>query len=780
MKFTVSWLREFLDFTQDVDALSKTLTSLGLEVDALTPMAAGLESFTVAHILEAIHHPDADKLRICTVETHTGTRQIVCGAPNARKGIKVILADIGDIIPTNGMKIKPTAIRGVESVGMLCSARELGLGTDHEGIMELPQDAAIGAKMIDVLHLNDTLLDIAITPNRGDCLGVYGIARDLAAKGFGTLKPLAAVNKPDLPSAVPVTITSQACKHFVVYQIDKVKNAPSPEWLQRRLRSIGLNPISALVDITNYFTHSYGRPLHVYDAACIKDGFTIRGAKGGETLTALDGKDYALPKDACIIADDTAPIGIAGIIGGQATGCSDKTQSVLLEAAWFDPIAIAEAGRALQIDSDARYRFERTVDAAKTEDFAARAAQMIVELCGGRITARSVAGSAPDLKRTITYDPDMMQQRTGMLVAEAKQREILQDLGCIVDAAWNITTPSHRPDIEGAPDITEEILRIIGYDALEETLLPPRRLQPYSPSSTERIRRCLQARGLDEVVHFAFVSEPQATHFSKDFIRVSNPISTELSVMRPHLFADMLPALKRNHDRNNHHVSHFEIGTIFEGLAPDQQPVRAATLRTGSSALHWNAAPKAYTIYDAKADLCAMLDACGIASSQLMITRDVPDYYHPGKSGRLSLGPKHILGYFGELHPALQRGFDIDMPIYASECLIDALPDKQKSQSKQALKRNIFQNSRKDFAFIIDKNIDAKMLYDAIMRADKQLIQQVVLFDSYEGQHIEQSKKSLAFAVTLQAEGRTLQEDDISSVSNAIIKAAEKIGAVLR
>ncbi len=780
MKFTISWLREFLDFDADIDTLSHTLTAIGLEVDKLTHLSDGLESFTVAHIQSTAPHPDADKLQVCTVNTHTGVRQIVCGAPNARADIKVILADIGDTIPTNGMKIKPAKIRGVESAGMLCSARELGLGEDHDGIMELPHDAEVGAKAIDVLHLNDTLIDIAITPNRGDCLGVYGIARDLAASGLGTLKTPEQVTFDSLPDALNITINTDKCAHFVAYQIDNVKNAHSPEWLQQRLRSIGLKSISALVDITNYFTHAYGRPLHVYDASALSGGIIVRESKEGEKLKALDGKDYTLPESICVIADEKTALGIGGIIGGEPSGCTNDTTSVILEAAWFDPIAIAEAGRALQIDSDARYRFERTVDAAMTESYAALAAQMITELCGGNITARSIAGQAPDLTRDIAYKPEYMMQRTGMDVTEDAQREILEKLGCSVSPDWKIKTPPYRPDIEGSADITEEILRIVGYDALEEVALPMTAAKAENATPEKQVRHVLSARGLDEVIHFAFSSEPYAKAFSDDFIHVSNPISNELSTMRPHLFADMLPALKRNHDRNKTDLALFEIGAVFHGLKPENQPVRAATVRSGGSPLHWKDKPQAYDIYDAKADLFAALEACGISTDNLMISRDVPAYYHPGKSARVSLGPKNILGYFGELHPALLRTFDISASVVASECWLDALPNKHKSAAKKALQKNLFQSSRKDFAFIMDKDVEAKKLGDAIGKADKKLIQNVTLFDMYDGEHIEAGKKSLAFAVTLQADGRTLNDDDLSSASDAIIKAAEKTGATLR
>ncbi len=781
MKFTLSWLKEHLQTEATVEAIAETLTAIGLEIESVTALSAGLEPFTVAEILATEPHPDADKLQVCRVATHTGERQIVCGAPNARAGIKVILADIGDVIPTNGMKIKPAKIRGVESAGMLCSAQELGLGDDHAGIMELPQDVAVGDKAIDALHLNDTLFDIAITPNRGDCLGVYGVARDLAAAGFGTLITTSA---PELPSgtSVPVTLDTPDCAHFVACSIQGVKNAESPDWLQQCLLSVGLRPISTLVDITNYFTITYGRPLHVYDADRLSGGITVRPSQKGEMLDALNDKTYTLPEGLCVIADDADVLGLGGVIGGVPSGCTETTTNVILEAAWFDPVAIARTGQALMIDSDARHRFERSVDPTGTEPYAAMAAQMIVELCGGTLEGTTIAGAAPSLSRDIAYTPSTVQAMLGLDVPEDTQRQLLESLGCTVTSDWQVNTPNWRPDIEGVADLVEEIARLHGYDTIPEIPLTTADIRKAELSAEEKTANILRARGIDEAIHFAFTAESFAQAFANDapLIQVKNPISSELSVMRPHLMADLLPALQRNQHRGHKDISLFEIGAVFHGITPDQQPVRAAGIRAGATPMHWHEPSKAYDLYDAKADLMAVLETLGIATDALMINREVPGWYHPGKSARLSLGPKTTLGYFGELHPAVLRQFDVEGSVCGFECWLDQLPTKKKAKRPAAYRAREFQASRRDFAFITDTGLDAGTLRQALLKSDKTLIRDVTLFDVYEGKHMEPGKKSLAYAVTLQADDRTLSEEDITGVSDAIIAAAEKQGAVLR
>ena len=784
MKFTQSWLKEHLLTDASADIIAETLTRIGIEVESLEPLGAGLASFTVAEILETSPHPDAEKLRVCQVDTHSGVRQIVCGAPNARTGIKVILADIGDIIPANGMVIKAAKIRGVESNGMLCSATELGIGSDDSGIMELPLTTPTGSKAVAALGLDDTLFDVSITPNRGDCLGVYGLARDLAAAGLGTLiQPVRPPLKTDGLKNFPVTLLTPDCRHFIGYRIDGVVNAPSPAWLVRLLESVGLRSISALVDITNYFTITYGRPLHVYDADTLHGGITVRGSSDGELFEALNDKTYRLAEGLCVIADDENVLGLGGIMGGKPSGCTLTTRSVLLEAAWFEPVAIAHAGRATHIDSDARYRFERGVDPEGTALYAVMAAQMILDLCGGSMTAYGEAGAPPVISRTIPFNPDSVRLRTGMEAGEGEQRKLLQAIGCVISQDWQVTTPSWRPDMEGSADVCEEIARLKGYDTLPEVSLPlPHRFALTSATAQEKALNALLERGMDEVVHFAFTSKTYAEAFQtgKPLIEVANPISADLNVMRPHLLVDLLGAVNRNLARGASHLSFMEAGAVFFGLNPEDQPVRIAGIRTGSSPMHWQQKSGQPTIYDVKSDVEAVLEALSINVDSLMLSREVPEWYHPGKAGRLSLGPKNTLAYFGEIHPAILRIFDIQQPVMGFECWLDALTAKQKQKRAEAFRINEFQASRRDFAFVVDATAAAGEIVSAVAKADKALIKNVVLFDVYEGAHLPAGKKSLAFAVTLQADDRTLTDEELNAVSSAIIKAAQGKGATLR
>lgn len=782
MKFTRSWLQQYLTTNADNDTIAKTLTAIGLEVESVTPLGAGLESFTVARIEATEPHPNAEKLQVCRVATHTGERQIVCGAPNARAGMHVALADIGDVIPANRMVIKPAKIRGVESAGMLCSRDELGLGGDDQGIMELPPETLVGQKLIEALGLDDVLFDIAITPNRGDCLGVYGIARDLAAAGLGTLAPLLPAHIPDAGEGWPVALHTSDCPHFVAYTIKGVQNGESPEWLKARLRSVGLNPISALVDITNYFTIAYGRPLHVYDAAKLSGAIQVRHSQAGETLEALNDRDYTLPEGLCVIADDNGVLGLGGVIGGRPSGCDETTTDVVLEAAWFDPVAVARTGQHTMIDSDARHRFERQVDPSGTAPFAARAAAMITELCGGEITGVTQSGSAPDTATGIAYDPATLKTLCGVSVPAEEQRESLIALGCSVNHDWTVTPPPWRPDLTIPADICEEVLRLKGYDVLPEAPLPVSEILPVIHQLDDKARHPLLARGLDEAVHYAFTAANHASLFADEaeLVQVANPISRELDVMRPHLFTQLLPAIQRNQDRGHTDLGLFELGTVFEGVAPEAQPLSAAAVRTGETPMHWQHRARGLDFYDMKADLIALLRALGVAVDAVTLSREVPGWYHPGKAARLSLGPKQVLGYVGELHPAILRHFDISTPVLGFECPLGRLPLKHKQKRPSAYRVSEYQTSRRDFAFVVDDDVPAGALRQAISKADKTLIRDVQLFDVYQGQHMERGKKSLAFAVTLQAKDRTLSEEDLSRVGEAVIAAANKQGAELR
>jgi phenylalanyl-tRNA synthetase beta chain len=779
MKFTYHSLTTFLDTSASVTDIATALTELGLEVEEVRHLGAGLESFTVAHILATAPHPDAEKLQVCRVATHSGERQIVCGAPNARAGIKVVLADIGVTVPQNGMVIKPAKIRGVDSQGMLCSAYELGVGQGDAGILELPEDANVGASLIDVLGLNDTVFTIAITPNRGDCLGVYGIARDLAAKGLGTLRPLAPVTMPTLPDTRLVTLAHPDCAHFTAIRIEGVTNGESPAWLRTSLEALGQKSISTLVDITNYFSLTYGRPLHVYDADTLHGALQVRAATAGESFLALNDKAYTLPEGACVIADEAGIQAIGGIIGGSSSGCTHTTTNVLLEAAWFDPIHIAQTGRALQIDSDARYRFERHVDPEGTLPYAAMAAQMITELCGGTITAQTSVGAPPPSTHKITYDASYVNARLGIEIDANTQIAALRALGCLIEGN-TLLTPSWRADLTSMADISEEIARLVGYHALPATPLPVAPISVPERTTADKARNALCARGTDEVVHFAFTSAENAALFETDkpLITVQNPISNELTTMRPHLYADMLQAVRHMIDRGASHLRLGQVGHVFFGVTPEAQPLQAASIAIGASPQHWQGSTT-YDVFTAKADLFAVLSSLGVNTDAVMLSRDVPRWYHPSKAGRVSLGHKNILGYFGEIHPAILRHYGIETRVFASECWLDAVPTP-KVKRPTSLTRSEFQASRRDFAFVVDATLSAGELQQALIKAGGKEVRDVTLFDVYQGVHVGEGKKSLAFAVTLQAHDRTLQEADIQAISAAILEAAQSKGAILR
>ncbi len=798
MKFTLSWLKEHLDTDKTVDELSVALTAIGLEIEEIQDFVSKLSSFTVAEVLEAEQHPDADKLRVCNVKAHDGERIIVCGAPNARAGIKVALADIGVYIPKGDFTIKKSKIRGVESLGMLCSADELGLEGDAAGILELPADAKVGDEIAGYLGVDDVLFEIAITPNRGDALGVYGIARDLAAAGMGTLKPIAKPSfKPSGASATSVTLESDACPYFVSRTISGVTNGESPDWMQRKLQSVGVRPISALVDITNYMTMTYGRPLHVYDADRLKGGITVRDTRDGEYLEALNDKAYNLPDGLCAIADESGVIGLGGVVGGTSTGCEADSVNVLLESAWFDPISIANTGRNLQIDSDARYRFERTVDPEFTAEGADIATQLIMDICGSdssEVSELLITGNKPDITHSVSLSPDIIRKMSGITIDDAEIQAILEKLGFAVKASgadWTVTSPSYRPDMALKADIVEEVLRIYGYDNIPEIALPAAAPSTASKGNDTEItsrlvRRTWANRGLDGVYHYAFGEQAHALRFAPEgndelkFVEVVNPISSDLSIMRTNLLPAMLAATSRNIARNMRNVALFEFGNVFFGASPDTQPMHAATVRTGTSAQHWSSKPKAVDAFDAKADLFAALSTLGVDVNKVKVTTDAPSWYHPGKSGRVSLGGKITLGYFGSIHPQILRMMDIEQEVVACEVMPQNIPSKRKAAKMVAIKTSDFQATKRDFAFIVDETVAAGDIINAINNAEKKLLQDVTLFDVYQGKGVEDGKKSIALSVTLQATDRTLSEDDITRVSDAIIAAAGKQGAVLR
>ncbi len=797
MKFTLSWLKEHLDTNASLDDISKKLTAIGLEVESITDRAAALAPFTVAKVLEAEKHPEADKLRVCKVQSNNGILQIVCGAANARAGIYVVLAQEGAHIPGNGMVIKKTKIRGVESNGMLCSAEELGMAGNSEGIIELSGEPEIGSPAADALGANDPVIEIAITPNRADCLGVRGVARDLAAAGLGTLRPLAdAAFKGTFASPVSVSIATDACQQFIGVYIKGVKNATSPDWMKKRLEAIGQKPISTLVDITNYVTFDLGRPLHVYDTAKLKGSLTVRGAKAGEPLKALNGKDYILGAGMCVIADDAGAQALGGIIGGEASGCSADTTDVFLEVALFTPTHVASNGRQLSIDSDARYRFERAVDPAFVEEGARQAVKLITSLCGGQPSEMVISGKAPDTTRQITLHSGRVESLGGVAIPKDNIEKILTALGfaCKADSnGWSVTPPSWRTDIEGEADLVEEALRIHGYDHIPTTPLPklPTISKPALNLAQKRVhlaKRTLATQGLNEAVTWSFLPQAQAVMFGggDDKLKLVNPISADLDAMRPSLLPNLLEAAKKNAFRGFKDVNLFEVGLQFHDITPSGQKMVACGIRSGSHIrrdykdMLFTQATRDVDAFDAKADALQVLSALGLSKAD--ITNNVPSWYHPGRSGALTLGGKIILGYFGELHPQVAKAFDIEARVCGFELFLDAIPaPRAKSKTRPALKTSDYQAVERDFAFIVEDKVSAADIIKAINAAEKQLITDVRIFDVYSGKGVDAGKKSVAVKVTLQSFERTLTDADITTVTSNIVSAANKsFGGQLR
>lgn len=787
MKFTLSWLKDYLDTNASLDDIVVKLTALGLEVESVTDFSKQLAAFKVAKILEATQHPQADRLRVCTVDNGTEKLQIVCGAPNARAGIKVVLAPIGTTIPGNGLVIKKSSIRSVESNGMLCSAEELGLGEESDGIIELSENDStpLGGAAAKALGLDDAVIDVAITPNRADALGVYGIARDLAAAGLGTLKPLKAekVAGKDA-SPVSVKLESPAAPYYIGRHFKGVKNGESPEWLKGRLKAIGQKPISALVDITNYITIAYGRPLHVYDVKKLSGSIIVREAKAGEKITALNDKEYAFKGGELVIADEKVAVAIAGIIGGKDTGVSETTTDVFLEVAYFDDVAIRKLGQALQIDSDAKYRFERKVDPEFVATGAELATKMIQELCGGEASELVVAGKNPYAPQSLKFDPKKVETLAGVSVSADEAKTILTKLGFGVDASFNVSVPSFR-DIGGEADLVEEILRIKGYDTIPETPLPVASSFAKPALSVKQrmvsdARRILAARGLTEAVTFSFMHSEKAKAFGgiPAELKLLNPISDVLDGMRPSIIPNLMDAYVRNAARGHTNLALFEIGPVYQGIKPEQNIPMIAGLRTGLTApknVYKESRP--LDAFDAKADALSVI-ALSIAPDKVQVEAGAPGYYHPGRSGTLRLGPK-VIGYFGELHPALLKSWDIEDVTVAFEIFTHELPQPPKSKNKAEL--SPYQATTRDFAFVVDEAVTAESIIKAVRGAEKTLIKDVSLFDVYAGKGVGEGKKSVAISVVLQALDRTLTLEEIEVVAQAVIaKVAKDLNGILR
>ncbi|WP_128254855.1 phenylalanine--tRNA ligase subunit beta [Falsirhodobacter deserti] len=794
MKFTLSWLKTHLDTAASLDDIAYALTDLGLEVEGITDPAAKLKNFTLAKVLHAEQHPDADRLRVCRVQTDEGEKQIVCGAPNAREGITVVLCKPGDYVPGIDTTLGVGKIRGIESHGMMASERELELSDEHNGIIELPS-GEVGERFVDWLAANrpgavDPMIHIKITPNRPDALGVRGIARDLAARGLGTLKPL--VVEPvigNFPNPITVRTETEGCPLFAGRVIRGVKNGPSPAWLQQRLMAIGLRPISVLVDITNFFTFDLNRPLHVFDAGKVKGDLVVRSAQDGETLQALDGKTYTLRPGMVVIADDTGVESLGGIMGGEVSGCDEATTDVYLEAAYFDPITTATTGRALKINSDARYRFERGIDPAFTLEGMELATRMILDLCGGEASEVQVAGAVPDTARAYRLDTDRVVSLVGMEIAAEEQRATLEALGFRLEGDM-AHVPSWRPDVLGEADLVEEIARVASLTKLQGKPLPRTAAGVPLPILTplqqreKMARRTLASIGYNECVTYSFINAGDAALFGggADAVRVENPISSEMTHLRPDLLPGLLRAAARNQARGFADMALFEVGPAFTGGEPGEQVLQATGLLIGASAVRDTfGSRRPVDLFDAKADAEAILAALG-APAKVQISRKAAGWWHPGRSGVIGLGP-NALATFGEVHPRILHALDVKGPAVAFTINIAKIPyPKVKTPTRPALVLSDLQAVDRDFAFVVDAQVEALTLVNAAAGADKALIESVRVFDQFatDAQKAE-GKKSLALTVRLQPTDKTLTDKDIEAASAKIIeKVAKATGATLR
>jgi phenylalanyl-tRNA synthetase beta chain len=801
MKFTLSWLKDHLDTDESAEKLADKLTMIGLEVESLDDKAKALAPFTIARVISAEQHPNADRLRVCMVDTGNGSApvQVVCGAPNARAGLISVFSAPGTYIPGKNITLGVGTIRGVESRGMLCSAAELQISEDHDGIMELPADAPLGKGYAEWAGLGDAVFEINLTPNRQDCTGVHGIARDLAAADMGKFKePGIKPVKGEFPCPVKVTVEDETlCPGFALRLVRGVKNSPSPQWLQQRLTSIGLRPINALVDITNFMTYDRARPLHVFDAKKVKGDLTVRRARDGETLLALDGRTYALDNGVCVIADDRGVESLAGIMGGEASGCDEGTTDVLIESALWNEINIAQTGRKLGINSDARYRFERGVDPAFMVPGLELATRLVMEMCGGTPSENVVIGKAFGDERVIDFPLSEVKRLAGIDVSLPQARRILTHLGFIVAGngpVMKVAVPSWRSDVHGKADIVEEIVRIVGVDEVPMTPFE-RGEEPRKPVltamqlRTRRAKRALAVRGMVEAVTWSFISKQAAELFGggKDELTLANPIASDLSDMRPSLLPGLIAAVQANGDRGFADVALFEVGQIFKGDQPEDQFVAASGVRHGFASekglgRHWSGSA-AVDAFDAKADALAVLAAAGAPAQALQIVPGGPGWLHPGRSGTIRIGPQNILGYFGELHPRALEALRADGPLMAFEVILDRIPAaKQKpTRAKPQLELSAFQPVSRDFAFIVDRAVRAGDIVRATQGVDKKLITDVTVFDVYEGKGIDDGKKSIAIAVTMQPRDKTMTDEEIDSIGARIIaEVAKKTGGVLR
>jgi phenylalanyl-tRNA synthetase beta chain len=794
MKFSLSWLKSHLDTDANIHAVADCLNRIGLEVEGIENPAERLKGFTVARVLTAERHPQADKLQVLTVDQGDGNPlQVVCGAPNARAGLVGVFGVEGATVPSNGMVLRKAAIRGVESNGMMCSSRELELGDDHDGIIELPVDAPVGAAFSDYADLDDPVIDVAITPNRQDCMGVRGIARDLAAAGLGKLKSLAVtpvISRFPCPTEIR-TDDAEGCPAFYGRVIKGVANGAAPAWMQARLKSAGQRPISALVDITNYVMLDHGRPSHAYDLAKLSGAVVARRAVEGESVIALNGKEYALTTSMTVIADASGAHDIAGIMGGEHSGCSETTTDVLLEVAYFTPEHIARTGQALGLTSDARSRFERGVDPAFLDDAVELLTTLIIDICGGEASEILRAGSPPLEPRSLILDPGHCARLGGVDVAPDKQQAILESLGFTMDAAGRVTIPSWRRDVDGPADLVEEVVRIIGLDHVPSTPLP-RSESVARPTATpmqkieRRVRRTAAARGLNEAITWSFLPEKAAAAFGGGAWALANPISEDLKVMRPSLLPGLMMAAQRGSDRGTASIRLFEVGrryfTAADGSS-DERLTLGLVLAGEKSRRNWaNGKATRFDAFDAKAEVLALLGAVGVPTDNLQVMGDAGAHYHPGQSATLRLGPKTILAAFGMLHPATAKAFDLEGPIAVAEIFLDAIPAKRGAAGfmRAPFTPPALQAVTRDFAFLAPETLSAGDLVRAVKGADKAHIVAARLFDRFAGAGVPEGQVSLAIEVTLQPQEKSFTDADLKSISDAVVAAATKLGAVLR
>ena len=782
MKFSLSWLKDHLETDADAATVAETLTRIGLEVEGVENPAEALKPFTVARVLTAERHPQADKLQVLTVDTGKGDAlQVVCGAPNARAGLVGVFGGPGTYIPGSDFTLGKAAIRGVESNGMMCSARELQLGEDHDGIIELPADAPVGASFADYAGLDDAVFDVSITPNRQDCMGVRGIARDLAAAGLGTLKPL---DVPEIEGSFdnPVEIRvedPEGCPAFYGRTVRGLTNGASPEWMQRRLKAAGQRPISALVDITNYVMLDLGRPAHAYDLKELKGAVSARRARDGEKVLALNEKEYLLDGTMTVIADEAQVHDIGGIMGGEHSGVSETTAETLLEIAYFTPDNIARTGQKLQLTSDARSRFERGVDPAFLDDGLAILTRHILEVCGGEASRVTRAGQPPVEEKRVHFDPARTAALGGMDVPADRQQQILESLGFRLEGSDAIA-PSWRRDIDGPADLVEEVTRIVGYDQIPSAPLPREEGVAHATATRSqmierKVRRAAVARGLDEAITWSFISEADAALFGGAPHVLANPISEDLKYMRPSMIPGLAAAARRNADRGASSIRLFEVGRRY--LADAERPTVGVLLAGDKAPRGWQSGKaRPFDAFDAKAEVLALLDAAGAPVGNLQLGMGAGDTWHPGRSATLGLG-KNILAAFGELHPRIAKALDLPAGAVAAEVYLDAVPEaRSKERARQAFAPPALQAVTRDFAFLVPAGIAADALVRAIRGADKAVITDARLFDHYEGEQ----GLSLAVEVTLQPGEKSFTDAEIGDVSKKIVAVAEKLGAALR